>query len=212
MEIQRQVVLSDLVQMNGGKALENVDMNSTKYPIEKKAVEHYISAYYNSPDYMATLSGLQADEFDVKAGKRSWWPNITLGYKFTSEGDVRGHGAVVGFSIPLFSNKGKVKASRAIQQSNDFAKTYQSRKGEADIRSRYDEVERISQSIEEYGKRLNYSEVKKYLDEALAAKSITIIDYLAEYQFILNAFQKLDDMQSDLVAKYIELSKYDSLD
>lgn len=145
-------------------------------------------------------------------GKRSWWPNITLGYKFTSEGEVRGHGAVVGFSIPLFSNKGKVKASRAIQQSNDFAKTYQSRKGESDIRSRYDEVERISQSIEEYGKRLNYSEVKKYLDEALAAKSITIIDYLAEYQFILNAFQKLDDMQSDLAAKYIELSKYDSLD
>ena len=212
MEIQRQVVLSDLVQMNGGKAFENVDMNSTKYPIEKKAVEHYISAYYNSPDYMATLSGLQADEFDVKVGKRSWWPNITLGYKFTSEGEVRGHGAVVGFSIPLFSNKGKVKASRAIQQSNDFAKTYQSRKGESDIRSRYDEVERISQSIEEYGKRLNYSEVKKYLDEALAAKSITIIDYLAEYQFILNAFQKLDDMQSDLAAKYIELSKYDSLD
>ena len=42
MEIQRQVVLSDLVQMNGGKAFENVDMNSTKYPIEKKAVEHYI--------------------------------------------------------------------------------------------------------------------------------------------------------------------------
>lgn len=105
-----------------------------------------------------------------------------------------------------------MKVSRAIQQSNDFAKTYQSRKGEADIRSRYDEVERISQSIEEYGKRLNYSEVKKYLDEALAAKSITIIDYLAEYQFILNAFQKLDDMQSDLAAKYIELSKYDSLD
>ena len=108
MEIQRQVVLSDLVQMNGGKAFENVDMNSTKYPIEKKAVEHYISAYYNSPDYMATLSGLQADEFDVKVGKRSGWPNITLGYKFTSDGDVRGHGAVVGFSIPLFSNKGKV--------------------------------------------------------------------------------------------------------
>ena len=59
---------------------------------------------------------------------------------------------------------------------------------------------------------MNYSEVKKYLDEALAAKLITIIDYLAEYQFILNAFQKLDDMQSDLAAKYIELSKYDSLD
>ena len=212
LEIQRQVVLSDLVQMNGGKNLENVDLNCTIYPIEKKSVDYYVSAYYNSPDYAATLSNLQADEFDVKAGKRSWWPNITLGYKFTSEGDARGHGAVIGFSIPLFSNRGKVKASQAIQQANDFAKTYQSRKGEADIRSRYNEVERISQSIEEYGKRLNYAEVKKYLDEALAAKSITIIDYLAEYQFILSALQKLDDMRSDLMAKYIELSKYDSLD
>ena len=59
---------------------------------------------------------------------------------------------------------------------------------------------------------MNYSEVKKYLDEAWAAKAITVIDYLAEYQCSLNAFQKLDDMQSDLAAKYIELSKYDSLD
>lgn len=212
LEIQREVVIADLVQMNGGRELVGVDLESDSYPMVDMPVGHYISAYYDGPDYKASLSGLQADVYDVKANKRGWWPNITFGYKFVREGGYNGHGAVIGFSIPLFSNRGKVKASQAIQQANDFAKTYQSRKGEADIRSRYNEVVRISQSIEEYGKRLNYAEVKKYLDEALAAKSITIIDYLAEYQFILSALQKLDDMRSDLTAKYIELSKYDSLD
>lgn len=212
MEIQREVVLSDLVQMNGGKPLEGVDLNCASYQLSVMPADHYVAAYYDSPEYQAVLSGLQADAYDIKASKQSWLPNITFGYKFVKDGDVRGHGAVVGLSIPMFSNRGKVKASQAVQTSNDYAKSALSRKGEADIRSRYDEVVRLQQSIADYRARLNYAEVKRYLDQALATKSITIVDYLAEYQYILNAFQKLDDMQADLASKYIELSKYESVE
>ena len=212
MEIQREVVIVDLMQMNGGKPLDGVDLSSVSYPMDVMPVDHYVAAYYDSPEYQAVLSGLQADACDVKADKRSWLPNITFGYKFVYDGYDPGHGAVVGLSIPIFSNRGKVKASRAVQLSNDYAKTALSRKGEADIRSRYDELTRLRQSIADYRLRLNYQEVKRYLDQALESKTITIVDYLAEYQYILNAFLKLDDMQADLAAKYIELSKYESVE
>lgn len=211
MEIQKQSLIADLVQLNGGKHLENVDFGCSDYPISLRSEDYYISAYYDSPEYKAILSTIQSSEYEVKASKMSWWPNLTFGYKFNREGGINAHGAVVGVSIPVFSNRGKVKAAQAVSDANNLSKTFAGRKGEADVRKCYQAVVKTQMAVSDYTDRLNYDEVMSYLDKALAEKSITIVEYLTEYQYVLNALQKLDDMKADLTEKYIELSKFASL-
>ena len=211
MEIQRQVLIANLVQLNGGKQLDHVDLECRDYPISLMPEDYYISSYYDSPEYKALLATLQSADYDVKASKMSWWPNITLGYKFNREAGINAHGAVVGVSIPIFSNRGKVKAAQSVNEANEFSKAFAGRKGEADVRKCYQAVVKTQMAISDYTNRLNYGEVVAYLNKALAEKSITIVEYLTEHQYVLNAQQKLDDMKADLAEKYIELSKYVSL-
>lgn len=211
MEIQRQVLIANLVQLNGGKQLDHVDLECRDYPISLMPEDYYISAYYDSPEYKALLATLQSADYDVKASKMSWWPNITFGYKFNREAGINAHGAVIGVSIPIFSNRGKVKAAQSVNEANEFSKAFAGRKGEADVRKCYQAVVKTQMAISDYTNRLNYGEVVAYLNKALAEKSITIVEYLTEHQYVLNAQQKLDDMKADLAEKYIELSKYVSL-
>ncbi len=211
MEIQKQILIADLIQLNGGKQLDGVDFECCDYPISLKSKDYYISAYYDSPEYKALLSSIQSAEYDVKANKMSWWPNLKFGYKFNREAGINAHGAVVGISIPIFSNRGKVKAAQSVNEANEFSKAFAGRKGEADVRKCYQAVVKTQMAITDYTNRLNCDEVVAYLDKALAEKSITIVEYLTEHQYVLNAQQKLDDMKADLAEKYIELSKYVSL-
>lgn len=211
LEIRRQVILNDLKLQNGGKDLQSVDLQCTAYPVELKPLDAYIMAYYESPEYKVVLSTLAANQYDIKANRMSGWPNIKLGYKFVKEADVKAHGAVVGISIPIFSNRGKVKASQAEGRSTDYTKSYLVKKGEAEIESKYSEIINYKKMIEKYEDSVNYEEVKSYLDSSLSSKSITIVDYLSEYKFVLSALQKVDEMQMQLAEKYVDLLKYCAL-
>ena len=46
------------------------------------------------------------------------------------------------------------------------------------------------------------------LNTALESKSITMVDYLSEYKFVVSSLETLDEMKNEYVQKYLELTKY----
>ena len=57
---------------------------------------------------------------------------------------------------------------------------------------------------------VNDTNVRNSLEKSYAERSISLIDYLAEYRFFLEAEARLDEMKYQYSQKFIELSKYDS--
>ena len=58
----------------------------------------------------------------ISASKQGWLPKLELGYRRNTESGHPLNGVVVGFSFPLFSNKGKVKIAKAQAMNIDFQK------------------------------------------------------------------------------------------
>lgn len=61
----------------------------------------------------------------ISASKQGWLPKLELGYRRNTESGHPLNGVVVGFSFPLFANKGKVKIAKAQAMNIDFQKTMQ---------------------------------------------------------------------------------------
>lgn len=205
LRVKRTVLCEELTRLNGGKALTGVDLQSTDFAATLLPIDDYLTAYDNSADVKASLARAEALNYDVKTAVAGNLPNIKLGYKFMSEGF---HGGVVGISIPIFANRGKVKAAKAQLAAQSAATDYAQHYGRSTVRIQYANVADLASQIDEYKKIINADEVVSYLNTSLAKHSITMVDYLAEYQYLISALSKLDDMRYDYDTKYVELSKY----
>lgn len=206
--VHRQVLCDELARLNGGKSFENVDLTATEFSSNLLPIGDYLTAYSNSAEMKAAVAGTTALNYDIKAASAARLPNIKVGYKFLREDGISSHGGVFGISIPIFSNRGKSKAVRAAAGAQSFSVDYTRQYGESKIRTQYTEVVELASQISEYEKIINADEVLSYLNSSLGQHSITMVDYLAEYQYLISALSKLDEMRYDYDTKFVELSKY----
>ena len=58
----------------------------------------------------------------LKVAQESWLPKLEIGYRRNTESGAPFNGFVVGFSVPLFENKGKVKMARQQLLSTELSK------------------------------------------------------------------------------------------
>lgn len=208
MKIERNVVLESLRIMNGGKPVE-IDTETCEFNAELKDRAHYADAYAQSPDNQAVMQKNLAMQKNLSVAKQGYLPGFSLGYKFVKE-DEPLHGFMVGVSIPLFSNRHKVKAAKAYRMAAELE--YETTKLQLglQVESLYGEVESLGQAIKEFEGIVNDTNVRNSLEKSYAERSISLIDYLAEYRFFLEAEARLDEMKYQYSQKFIELSKYDS--
>lgn len=209
LNIRKKNAIAGLEILNGGIELNNVDFSAEQYDIQLKDVSYYTRMYMESPDYKAEQQQALAAKYDLSASKRSYFPNLKLGYKFAKDGGTNAHGIVFGISLPVFSNRHKVKAA----QTSHVASTLSWQKSEFEmtrnVQILYGELVSLESAIAKYQAILNNEDLDMYLKKAYEGKSITAIRYLYESEFLLEAIGKLDDMTYAYNSKYVELTKYD---
>lgn len=208
LRIRKQNLISSLVTLNGGNPITGVDFGQLSYPIDIQSLSYYVDAYKKGPDYKVRQQETLAAKYDLSATKRSYFPNLKLGYKFSKNDIESGHTVVFGISIPVFSNRHKVVATKAAHT----AAILNADKDEFEARQRiqvlYDELMSLDKAISDYESVLNHEDLKSYLDMAFEKDAITALRYLNEYEFLAEAKEKLNVMKYEFANKYIELSKY----
>ena len=114
-EAARQAKLEELTALNGGVPVvfaDTVYRSAWEYPSDFEAFR--VEALASLPEMQALQSDQAAASRSVAVSKQQWLPNLTLGYRMNpSSGGDRYNGVLVGISIPLFSNRGKVKQAKA---------------------------------------------------------------------------------------------------
>lgn len=212
LEIEKKVIVESLCIMNGGMPfVGGVDFDSRDYDVQLKDLAYYINAYSDSPDAKAEQMQSFADAHSFSVSKRAYFPNLKLGYKYVKENGYNGHGVVFGLSLPIFSSRHKVKAAKAQYAASSLNWQKRATETRQTVQILYNELLSLDDAIQRYKELVDYDEVLGFLNESLDNKAITIIDYLAEYQFLLETRNKLDEMEYSLNSKYVELTKYESV-
>lgn len=127
----------------------------------------------------------------VSASKQGWLPRLELGYRRNTESGHPLNGMVVGASIPLFSNKGKVKSAKAQAMTIDFQKENAKVKASAELWQLYEEARSLQASMHEYEQTLSSQQDLSLLKQALLGGEISMIEYFVEVSVVYQSKMNL---------------------
>ena len=187
--------LQNLLAMNGNMPLE---FDETVYPLvpELRSLEQVRDEVMGA-DYALkqAQAGSEAARKLVKVNRHGWLPKLEVGYGREGGSDAMLNGFVVGVSVPIFSNRGKVKAARARQAGAELAQEQVAQQVEADIQSLFNEATRLRASMQAYDTGL-IDKTLSALKQAVEAGQLSVLDYYSEAETVYVSQEKLVDLEN----------------
>lgn len=144
----------------------------------------------------ALESEREAAKRDLSLGKQGWLPGLELGYRRNTEDGHPLNGMVVGFSIPIFQNQGKVKAARANHLSASLQVQSARMQAETALWQLYDEASSLQASIREYQEAFRHQQDLKLLKQALTGGQISMIEYFVEVSVLFQSHTNLIQLEN----------------
>lgn len=120
----------------------------------------------------------------ISVNKSQWLPKLELGYRRNTETGTPFNGVVVGFSFPIFENRGKVKIAKAQALNIDLQKENASLQVESELAQLYREAKTLHTSMEEYQRTFQAQQDLELLKQALNGGQISMIEYFVEVSVI----------------------------
>lgn len=157
------------------------------------------------PQLQALEQSRLAAARQLSVSRQGWLPKLELGYRRNSESGHPLNGVVVGFSIPLFENRGKVKSARLQSMSVSFQREDALGKEQSRLNSLYEEASQLHQQILTYRATLSGPQHLALLEKALKEGEISLIDFFVEATLVYESEGNLIELQSRYEAVLAEL-------
>ena len=157
------------------------------------------------PQLQALEQSRLAAARQLSVSRQGWLPKLELGYRRNSESGHPLNGVVVGFSIPLFENRGKVKSARLQSMSVSFQREDALGKEQSRLNSLYEEASQLHQQILTYRATLSGPQHLALLEKALKEGEISLIDFFVEATLVYESAGNLIELQSRYEAVLAEL-------
>jgi outer membrane protein TolC len=128
--------------------------------------------------------------------KQGWLPQLEVGYRRNNEAGTKLNGAVAGFSIPLFQNRGKVKAAKAQRDNIGYLRDNALETADAELRKNYEEALTLRTTIGDYSTTLNSQRDLDLLRQALDGGQMGFVDYFVEVAFVFQTQQNFYELEN----------------
>lgn len=194
--------LQSLLAMNGNLPLE---FTADTYPQIEKISDYnalYDEIMLTDADLLASDAAARAAAKEVSVNKQNWLPKLSVGYRRNTSLDEKSNGFLIGGSIPLFSNRKKVKIARAQEVGARLQLDNARLEAEATVQSRYNEVLQLQEAMKAYDVPLMH-ETLDMLKQAVMAGQLSIIEYYVEVDGVyrnLQAYIQIENQYQKLMA------------
>ena len=192
--------LQQLMAMNANLPLEFSQMTYPKVEVIRDYNQLYDEVMATDASLQAAEAAVRAAEKAVSVNRQQWIPKFEVGYRRNTSLDEKFHGVLVGGSIPLFSNRKKVKIARAQAISSQLTRDNARLQVEAAVQSQFNEIQQLREALEAYDVTLMH-ETLDMLNEAVSSGLLSVIAYyveadnvyknLAAYREVENQYQKV---------------------
>lgn len=145
----------------------------------------------------ATDEQLLAARKQLDISRQGWIPKLELGYRRNMEDGTSLNGLLVGFSIPLYENRSKVKAARLETAGISFRRESILSNEQRRLDRLYDEARSLWLSICEYRETLSHQQDLALLQQALLEGHISLIAYFVEASAIYDSQSTLIELEGN---------------
>ena len=180
--------VQELSLLNGEQPLS---VGSLYYP-EIKAVESIEALRKEIVDNDAGVHAAEASvalsQQEIRVNKQGWIPKLSVGYRRNTDMSEASNGFLVGASFPIFSNRNKVKASRAKHAAAQLNLDNTRLQVESEAEQQLQELQRLHKAIGIYDLDLLRQSLL-LLKKAVMAGSMSLVDYYTEADRIYQKWQ-----------------------
>lgn len=187
----------NLKTLNGGydctALLNSIDREWVMTPTH--SLDEYLEETRTNPELKKAISELEVADRNISVAKAEGLPSISFGYHHDFEDAMHFNGATLGISIPLFSNRGKVKAAKAAKAVAEYQVTVTTDKVESEITALYDEVQLIDKALKVPMEVFATTDYNTLLLKAYRGGELSLTDYLQERSWFSEAHLELLELQ-----------------
>ena len=207
-----QAKIKQLEGLNGNIPLNEV-ASLSDYPEQQlHSLDEYLSQMKASDPQLRQISSeIEASNKQVSVTRMQNLPKFSLGYRHVNEIGDHFNGVGVGLSIPVFENRGKNKAAKAqaIASQLSFDDVISTRT--AEITASHQKAVAVRQQLDGYRDALLKCNNIEILDKALYGGQISLINYLLELRYFIEAQNALIDIEFEYNTLITDLNKYTNL-
>lgn len=207
--LRRDALVKHLEGYNANMPLAGVE-SLNEYPAQQLvSLDEYLAeAKESAPEVMQYRADMAADEKDVKVAKMQGLPKFSLGYKHANEEGNSFNGATVGVSLPIFENRGKKKAAKAKAISSQLAYDNAVLVLTNEVTTNYNKATTLGKQLAGYSEALDGVNNVEILNKALAGGQISLLTYLQEVRYFVEARAVMLEMESEYNQVLVNLNKY----
>ncbi|MCD8032025.1 MAG: TolC family protein [Bacteroides sp.] len=172
--------LQELQAMNGGIPIQVSGLEYPRADLPGNYEEFRREIVEKDPLLRSLNNESERMRQQVKVNQAGWFPRLELGYRRNTESGEPFNGIVVGFSFPLFENRGKVRSVKAERLGVDLQRENTRIRIHSEIDQFYQEATQLYQIMREYEETLEAQSDLTLLRKALDGGQISMIEYFIE--------------------------------
>lgn len=187
----------NLKTLNGGNdcsvLLADIDRAWVMTPAH--SLQQYLAESKDNPELNKALADYRLAERNVNVAKAEGLPNISIGFHHDFEDGMHFDGASLGISIPIFANRGKVKAAEAAKAVAEYQVNVTTDRVESEITALYEEVTMLDEALKVPMQVFSTTDYNVLLYKAYKGGELSLTDYLLERSWFNEAHMEYLELQ-----------------
>ncbi len=203
---ERNSVKSQLSRLNGGEDLSCSVYEFTEIQIPIDFLHWYDIAETKSPVLAYVKQEVMLNKEQLTLSKSMGLPTFSAGYVSENVVGQRYQGVSLGVSIPLWSNKNKVKQAKTAIRAAESREIDSKQQFLSQLEILYDRTIGLKTAAENYRASLSKANNSTLLKKALDAGEISMLDYIVEIGLYYNTINQALEAERDYQKAFATLS------
>lgn len=209
-QVERTALMSELRALAG---TDSIDYTAEVYeltPMPSDFGSWYAEAEQNSPVLQYVAKELDVARTQVRIEKSAWAPELNLGYMSELGLTDKYRGLTVGVSIPLWSNRNKVRSANAAASVAATQKLQQEKLFLTQLTGLWSQADALREAAGESRDVLSRTDSRALMLDAVRKGEISMLDYIVDLSGYYDALEETLDIERDYAKAVILLEKYSS--
>lgn len=204
--VERNAILEQLKRLNGGNNISVEDSSFTQPTIPLNFEDWFLIAEQKNPILAYVKQTVEVSKKQVSINKAQNLPEFSVGYMSEKVVGQRYQGIITGVSIPLWTNKNKVKQAEAEVLAAEKNVIDRKQQFYAQLHLQFNRTIGLLQNAQQYRNSLETANNTDLLKKALDAGQISILDYIVEIGLYYEVLNRTLEAERDYQKALAELT------
>ncbi len=165
-------------------------------------------SYLNDPSVALALAQSQSAQAAIELQRRENLPGFNIGYRYNREIGDNFHGFAAAITLPLWGNRHRVQAASAELSAQQAQLSAAEIRVNAEIDQLWTSSHILQSRLQGYHDVLDDTSIMRLLDMALKGGELTLMEYLQEVDFFVEAQLDMYNTERDLQLDICRLNRY----